>query len=96
MSRLKKYANAYNLNTRGALEKDEFIDALVSARQENGCLPPNHEVRQCSFYPQGSLNRLHILVIELRASSQEGTIATLIHAPSSRLVKISDIGINPV
>ncbi|CAL1699373.1 unnamed protein product [Somion occarium] len=43
MSRLKKYANAYNIKTRGALEKDEFIDALLAARQPNGCLPPANE-----------------------------------------------------
>ena len=49
MSRLKKYANAYNLDTKGALEKDEFIDALIAARQPNGCLPPNLEVRQYSY-----------------------------------------------
>lgn len=45
MSRLKKYANAYNIDTKGALEKDEFIDALIAARQPNGCLPPANEVR---------------------------------------------------
>lgn len=45
MSRLKKYANAYNIDPKGALEKDEFIDALIAARQPNGCLPRVNEVR---------------------------------------------------
>ncbi|KAI0070110.1 hypothetical protein K474DRAFT_1693911 [Panus rudis PR-1116 ss-1] len=43
MSRLRKYADAYNIDTKGILEKDEFIDTLIKARQQNGCLPPQNE-----------------------------------------------------
>lgn len=32
LSRLKKYANAYNIRTSGVFEKDDLIDALISAR----------------------------------------------------------------
>ncbi|KAI0947932.1 hypothetical protein AcW1_009566 [Taiwanofungus camphoratus] len=43
LSRLKKYANAYNIRTSGVFEKDDLIDALISARGRNGCLLPAHE-----------------------------------------------------
>lgn len=32
LSRLKKYANAYNIKVNGILEKDELLDAIMSAR----------------------------------------------------------------
>ena len=45
MSRLKKYANAYNLDTKGALEKDEFIDALIAGIKITG-----NVIERCSHW----------------------------------------------
>ncbi|KAI0763127.1 hypothetical protein BD413DRAFT_450196, partial [Trametes elegans] len=43
MAKLKRYAKAYNIDVSGVLEKDEFIDRLISARTASGCLPPANE-----------------------------------------------------
>ncbi|KAJ7583650.1 hypothetical protein C8J56DRAFT_1015258 [Mycena floridula] len=43
LAKLKKYIAAYNLNSRSAVEKDDLIDAIISARGPNGCLPPANE-----------------------------------------------------
>ncbi|EIM88929.1 uncharacterized protein STEHIDRAFT_119708 [Stereum hirsutum FP-91666 SS1] len=45
LARLKKYADAYNINTDGILEKDELIARIVNKRSSNGCLP-----RACEEY----------------------------------------------
>ncbi|KAI0729769.1 hypothetical protein C8Q72DRAFT_826276 [Fomitopsis betulina] len=43
LARLKKYANAYNIKVNGVLEKDDLINALISVRGRNGCLPHTNE-----------------------------------------------------
>ena len=32
LARLKKYAKEYNINVNGVIEKDDFIDRLITAR----------------------------------------------------------------
>ncbi|KAL0572284.1 hypothetical protein V5O48_009687 [Marasmius crinis-equi] len=43
LSKLKKYAGAYNIQISRAVEKDDIINALLSARRPNGCLPGVNE-----------------------------------------------------
>ncbi|KIK59461.1 hypothetical protein GYMLUDRAFT_74400 [Collybiopsis luxurians FD-317 M1] len=43
LSKLKKYAAAYNIRIDHAVEKDDVIDAILAARTANGCLPPANE-----------------------------------------------------
>ncbi|KAF9269145.1 hypothetical protein L218DRAFT_976941 [Marasmius fiardii PR-910] len=43
LSKLKKYAAAYNIPIGGAVEKDDIINTLYSMRGGNGCLPPANE-----------------------------------------------------
>ncbi|TEB34417.1 hypothetical protein FA13DRAFT_1626346 [Coprinellus micaceus] len=51
IAKLRKYANAYDINITRAVEKDDIIDALVSTRTQNGCLPRLHEVRRNNKIP---------------------------------------------
>ncbi|KZP15321.1 hypothetical protein FIBSPDRAFT_912562 [Athelia psychrophila] len=43
LSKLRKYAEAYNIKVVGAVEKDDFVDTLIKARGRNGCLPVINE-----------------------------------------------------
>ncbi|KAG7094046.1 hypothetical protein E1B28_007667 [Marasmius oreades] len=43
LSKLKKYAGAYNIPIDGAVEKDDVINTLFAIRGGNGCLPPANE-----------------------------------------------------
>ncbi|KZT65308.1 hypothetical protein DAEQUDRAFT_731575 [Daedalea quercina L-15889] len=43
LAKLKKYANAYSIKVNGVLEKDDLVDALISARERTGCLPRTNE-----------------------------------------------------
>ncbi|KAJ8079493.1 hypothetical protein PM082_011080 [Marasmius tenuissimus] len=43
LSKLKKYAGVYNIPISRAVEKDDIINALLSARRPNGCLPGGNE-----------------------------------------------------
>ncbi|KAJ3756313.1 hypothetical protein EV360DRAFT_95759 [Lentinula raphanica] len=43
LSKLRKYAGAYNIRIDHAVEKDDVIDALLAARQPNGCLALENE-----------------------------------------------------
>ncbi|TFK49093.1 hypothetical protein OE88DRAFT_466214 [Heliocybe sulcata] len=51
LAKLKKYINAYNLKANGAVEKDDLIDVIISARGPDGCLPPEKE----AYYRKRSL-----------------------------------------
>ncbi|KAF8962612.1 hypothetical protein BDZ97DRAFT_1105009 [Flammula alnicola] len=43
LAKLKKYINAYNIKIDRAVEKDDLIDAILTARGHNGCLPRANE-----------------------------------------------------
>ncbi|PPQ82978.1 hypothetical protein CVT26_005541, partial [Gymnopilus dilepis] len=43
LAKLKKYIQAYNIKAGRVVEKDDLIDAILSARGPNGCLPPTNE-----------------------------------------------------
>ncbi|EAU89536.2 hypothetical protein CC1G_02425 [Coprinopsis cinerea okayama7 len=43
LAKLKKYANAYGIRITHAVEKDDVIEAILSARRPNGCLAPENE-----------------------------------------------------
>ncbi|KAH9478528.1 hypothetical protein JR316_0008983 [Psilocybe cubensis] len=43
LAKLKKYINSYNIKIDRAVEKDDLIDAIISAKAPNGCLPPANE-----------------------------------------------------
>ncbi|THU82603.1 hypothetical protein K435DRAFT_784559 [Dendrothele bispora CBS 962.96] len=43
LSKLKKYAAAYDIRIDHAVEKDDVVDVLVAARGPNGCLSPARE-----------------------------------------------------
>lgn len=45
LAKLKNYLNAYDIKTTRVVEKDDLIDAIVNARQPDGCLPRANEVR---------------------------------------------------
>lgn len=48
LKRLQNYTKAYGLNTTGALEKEDFVQTIVKAKNPvTGCLPPDAEVRLC-------------------------------------------------
>ncbi|KAJ7078053.1 hypothetical protein C8R44DRAFT_825569 [Mycena epipterygia] len=51
LAKLKKYINAYNIKADRAVEKDDLIDAILAAKQGNGCLPPANE----SYYRKYSV-----------------------------------------
>ncbi|KAF9010147.1 hypothetical protein BDQ17DRAFT_1388134 [Cyathus striatus] len=51
LSKLKRYITAYNIKINGAVEKDDLIEAIVTARGPNGCLPAVNE----SFYRKYSV-----------------------------------------
>ncbi|KAF5314682.1 hypothetical protein D9611_007043 [Ephemerocybe angulata] len=51
IAKLRKYAGAYNINISRAVEKDDIVEALMSARTERGCLPPANE----NFYRKHSV-----------------------------------------
>ncbi|KAK0203416.1 hypothetical protein DFS33DRAFT_1383675 [Desarmillaria ectypa] len=51
LAKLRKYANAYNIRLDHAVEKDDVIDTLLTARRPNGCLSPLHE----QYYRQYSV-----------------------------------------
>ncbi|KAJ3849805.1 hypothetical protein EV368DRAFT_46576 [Lentinula lateritia] len=51
LARLRKYAGAYNIRIDHAVEKDDVIEALLAARQPNGCLLPQNE----SYYRRYSV-----------------------------------------
>ncbi|KAF9477956.1 hypothetical protein BDN70DRAFT_836974 [Pholiota conissans] len=43
LAKLKRYINAYNIKIDRAVEKDDLIDAIITARAPNGCLPRSNE-----------------------------------------------------
>uniref|UniRef100_A0A0W0FLF2 RING-type domain-containing protein n=1 Tax=Moniliophthora roreri TaxID=221103 RepID=A0A0W0FLF2_MONRR len=43
LAKLKKYAGVYNIKIDRAVEKDDLIEAIMSVRQPNGCLPLANE-----------------------------------------------------
>ncbi|KAF8182024.1 hypothetical protein BJ912DRAFT_1124664 [Pholiota molesta] len=43
LAKLKRYINAYNIRIDRAVEKDDLIDAILAARNSNGCLPRANE-----------------------------------------------------
>lgn len=46
LKRLQNYTKAYGLNTTGAIEKEDFVQTIVKAKNPvTGCLPPDAEVR---------------------------------------------------
>lgn len=45
LAKLKNYLNAYDIKTTRVVEKDDLIDAILNARQPDGCLPKANEVR---------------------------------------------------
>jgi hypothetical protein len=50
LKRLQAYTKAYGLNTRGAMEKEDFVTTIVGARSAvTGCLSPEAEVRLDRF-----------------------------------------------
>ncbi|KAJ4487656.1 hypothetical protein J3R30DRAFT_3430189 [Lentinula aciculospora] len=51
LAKLRKYAGAYNIRIDHAVEKDDVIEALLAARQPNGCLTPYNE----SYYRRYSV-----------------------------------------
>ncbi|KAG8963890.1 hypothetical protein FRC00_004585 [Tulasnella sp. 408] len=51
VAKLKQYLKAFNISTPGALEKDDIVQAVLAARQPNGCLPPELE----SYYRKNSV-----------------------------------------
>ncbi|KAK0220477.1 hypothetical protein IW262DRAFT_1384822 [Armillaria fumosa] len=51
LAKLRKYASAYNIGLDHAVEKDDVIDTLLTARRPNGCLSPHHE----QYYRQYSV-----------------------------------------
>ncbi|KAK0192991.1 hypothetical protein F5146DRAFT_927601 [Armillaria mellea] len=51
LAKLRKYANAYNIGLDHAVEKDDVIDTLLTARRPNGCLNPHNE----QYYRQYSV-----------------------------------------
>ncbi|KAJ3916183.1 hypothetical protein F5877DRAFT_91894 [Lentinula edodes] len=54
LAKLRKYAGAYNIRIDHAVEKDDVIEALLTARQPNGCLSPQNE----SYYRRYSVPNL--------------------------------------
>lgn len=59
LSKLKNYMQAYGLKINtGVIEKDDIINAIITARTENGCLPRSNE----NYYrkhtvPSGQISR---------------------------------------
>ncbi|KAG8961107.1 hypothetical protein FRC05_006380 [Tulasnella sp. 425] len=51
VAKLKQYLKAFNISTPGALEKDDIVQAVLAARQPNGCLPPELE----TYYRRNSV-----------------------------------------
>ncbi|KAG8961889.1 hypothetical protein FRC00_010933 [Tulasnella sp. 408] len=51
VAKLRQYLKAFNISTPGALEKDDIVQAVLAARQPNGCLPPELE----SYYRKNSV-----------------------------------------
>ncbi|KAF9448041.1 hypothetical protein P691DRAFT_705667 [Macrolepiota fuliginosa MF-IS2] len=43
LSKLKSYADAYNINISRAVEKGDIVEAIVRARESNGCLPESKQ-----------------------------------------------------
>ncbi|EIN08433.1 hypothetical protein PUNSTDRAFT_144029 [Punctularia strigosozonata HHB-11173 SS5] len=43
LGKLKEYLDAYNVDRKGALEKDDLINTIVAARGQDGCLPYENE-----------------------------------------------------
>ncbi|KAJ6595780.1 hypothetical protein DFH09DRAFT_1135617 [Mycena vulgaris] len=43
LAKLKKYINAYNIKADRAVEKDDLIDAILAAKEGNGCLSSANE-----------------------------------------------------
>ncbi|KAF9030686.1 hypothetical protein BDZ89DRAFT_659518 [Hymenopellis radicata] len=43
LTKLRKYATAYNISLTTAVEKDDVVKALVGKRGDNGCLGREHE-----------------------------------------------------
>ncbi|KAG7441107.1 uncharacterized protein BT62DRAFT_937347 [Guyanagaster necrorhizus] len=43
LAKLRKYANAYDIRLDHAVEKDDVIETLITARCPNGCLSATHE-----------------------------------------------------
>lgn len=45
LKRLQAYTKAYGLNTTGAIEKEDFVQTIIKAKNPvTGCLPPDAEV----------------------------------------------------
>ncbi|EMD35434.1 hypothetical protein CERSUDRAFT_116199 [Gelatoporia subvermispora B] len=51
LAKLKNYADSYDIDVSTVIERDDLIDALVSARGPNGCLPARNE----AFYRRYSV-----------------------------------------
>ncbi|GLB42115.1 hypothetical protein LshimejAT787_1101300 [Lyophyllum shimeji] len=51
LSKLKKYVDAYNIKIDRAVEKDDLIEAMLKARNANGCLSRENE----NFYRKYSV-----------------------------------------
>ncbi|KDQ58735.1 hypothetical protein JAAARDRAFT_176824 [Jaapia argillacea MUCL 33604] len=43
LAKLKRYLDAYHIQTKGAIEKDDLIDVMIKSRESNGCLPAANE-----------------------------------------------------
>jgi len=65
IAKLKKYVDAYNLKADGAVEKDDLVEIIMSARTRNGCLPyanedyyRKHSVpNRTTIHPRGFFSR---------------------------------------
>ncbi|KLO13325.1 hypothetical protein SCHPADRAFT_852640 [Schizopora paradoxa] len=59
LARLRNYIQAYNIKIgRDILEKDDIIDAIVAARNNNGCLPrANEDFYRKHAVPNGQSSR---------------------------------------
>ncbi|KAF7763614.1 hypothetical protein Agabi119p4_8151 [Agaricus bisporus var. burnettii] len=55
LSKLKMYANSYNIDISRAVEKNDIIEAILNARGPNGCLPQSKE----DFYRKNKVPNPH-------------------------------------
>ncbi|PFH49888.1 hypothetical protein AMATHDRAFT_4506 [Amanita thiersii Skay4041] len=74
LSKLRKYATAYNIKIGHAVEKDDIIEAILNARGPNGCLSPENEryYRKYSV-PDRSSGRPRSFFSRSNQQTQEGT-----------------------
>ncbi|KAJ9097328.1 hypothetical protein QFC20_006241 [Naganishia adeliensis] len=58
LKRLQNYTKAYGLNTTGAIEKEDFVQTIVKAKNPvTGCLPPDAE----SYYRRRSVPKQGVM-----------------------------------